>query len=1246
MKKIILLLSIFAFCSNCLIALNTETYFPYIARQKTFGSSKQDYFSRVQKTNDGGYILSGISRGGISGDKTDTLDAYSDYWIIKTDSNFTMQWQKTLGKLGFSEGHTGTGYLYNLGVTAFQTPDNGYIVVGSLGYDFLLIKLNNNGDTLWKKVIGDTLRQETITDFKITRDSGFIIGATNSGGGAYGITKLSKTGMVQWQKNYAIGSHNNVLLSVQQTADNGYILAGETYQSAYKSAVVKVNDTGGIQWQKIFSAPSREPYANEVAIQSIKQTFDGGYIFAANIGQSQYGFDPYSDFWVVKTDASGNIQYSRIIRGNDTDGQYDGDLDIGLDMDIIQTLDSNYIVAGTSVSGVADDKNEIKRGPSNYTTNGDAWILKLDKRLNTMWQKTIGGDYDENFRNILEIRKDEFVLGMQSNSGIGGDKTEPSRGYEDYWVVKLKIIDRPDTIQGKLFSSAGSTCVPAPGDRGIQNIVIKTEPSVFYALTNNEGNYKLLTGHDTYKVKPLIPAYLNTFTNSNAMCPAAGYHIITMNSANTDTSGINFSRDIASCPLLKVTITQNRLRYCTQSLGILTYSNQGIADTNHVKVYLEIPESLNFISADRPYTTQGRQIIFDIDTLRANESGTIRYVVIACSGGTSLGSTNCIKAWILPKNKCYKQMQPNYNNWDGSELEIAANCVVNTARFTIYNRGNNMADSSSYKLFIDATFALTKKFKINAGDSLVINFPTPNARTYRLEAAQRPYFPGNATIYATLEACGIGVASRGIVTQMETTTPNIDVVQLCLTVFNSFDPNDKTVNPTGVGADKRVRHGVPLNYTINFQNTGNDTAYKVVLTDTLSMNFDLSTLVFGASSHPYKVDFIGRSIPILRFTFNNINLVDSITNEPKSHGFVTFSVKPYDTIPNATKIYNNADIYFDFNPPIRTNTTLTTINDTVFSGAKIVAVSAGIDKTVCLGDSITLTANGADSYVWNNGSISSSIRVLPNLGSNNVYIVTGTIGAFSNKDTVRITAVSKPTVNAGSDVSICVGQSTVLSATYQNAVAFSWSTGSSSSSISVSPVSTSSYIATVKATQDVCIIRDTVKVTVNPLPDPFFTRVINGTTVQFNTVNSYPSYFWRFGDGATSTLQNPSHTYAATGIYYASLTVNNSFNCSAVKRDTFNLIITAVNNTISFADKIEVYPNPADDEATLFIKSNKTATFTIRLSDVSGKVITTKVFKSVSTVHDKIDLSAVSSGIYFLQIQSENESAVYRLMKK
>ena len=116
MKKIILMLSIFAFCSNCLIGQNPESYFPYVARQKTFGSSKQDYFSRVQKTNDGGYILSGISRGGISGDKTDTLDAYSDYWIIKTDSNFTMQWQKTLGKLGFSEGHTGTGYLYNLGV--------------------------------------------------------------------------------------------------------------------------------------------------------------------------------------------------------------------------------------------------------------------------------------------------------------------------------------------------------------------------------------------------------------------------------------------------------------------------------------------------------------------------------------------------------------------------------------------------------------------------------------------------------------------------------------------------------------------------------------------------------------------------------------------------------------------------------------------------------------------------------------------------------------------------------------------------------------------------------------------------------------------------------------------------------------------------------------------------------------------------------------------------------------------------
>ena len=133
-------------------------------------------------------------------------------------------------------------------------------------------------------------------------------------------------------------------------------------------------------------------------------------------------------------------------------------------------------------------------------------------------------------------------------------------------------------------------------------------------------------------------------------------------------------------------------------------------------------------------------------------------------------------------------------------------------------------------------------------------------------------------------------------------------------VTGSFDPNDKSVSPADfylIGTDSI------LTYTIRFQNTGTDTAFMVVVVDTLPPTVDPATFEMVAASHPYTLDMRGQGI--LRFMFPWILLPDSTTNEPLSHGFVSFRIKPRAPLLPGTTISNNADIYFDFNPPVRTN---------------------------------------------------------------------------------------------------------------------------------------------------------------------------------------------------------------------------------------------------------------------------------------------------------------------------------------
>ncbi len=447
MKKGILIIGWLIGVVDCLYAQTA----PGIEWQNTIGGSEGDILQSIQQTTDGGYILGGYSHSNISGDKTENINGNFDYWIVKTDSLGSIQWQNTIGG-------NHTDRLYSIQ----QTADGGYILGGYSGsyisgdktencignWDYWIVKTDSLGNIQWQNTIGGTDDDRLFT-IQQTADGGYISGGYSSsnisgdktensmGEDDYWIVKTDSLGQIQWQNTIG-GIDVDRLTSLQQTLDGGYILGGYSWSSISGDKtenflggcdywIVKTDENGNIQWQNTIGGNDWDE------LYSIQQTSDGGYIFGGD-SQSNISNDKTensngsADYWVVKTDMLGNIQWQNTIGGNNGDILYS----------IERTVDDGYILGGYSLSDISGDKTENRIGWWDY------WIVKLDVNGNIQWQSTIGGDTTEYLYSIQQTIDGGYMLGGYSQSNISGDKTENCIGQYDYWIVKLF----PDTVTG------------------------------------------------------------------------------------------------------------------------------------------------------------------------------------------------------------------------------------------------------------------------------------------------------------------------------------------------------------------------------------------------------------------------------------------------------------------------------------------------------------------------------------------------------------------------------------------------------------------------------------------------------------------------------------------------------------------------------------------------------------------------------------------------------------------------------
>jgi hypothetical protein len=342
--------------------------------QRPLGGSKSDAAYFMCLTSDGGCLVAGSTYSN-DGDVLDNKGD-ADYWVVKLTENGTLEWQRSFGGTGEDRAYS-----------ALQTTDGAFMVVGqakstdgdistNLGFsDFWLLKLSSTGEMIWERSYGGS-SSETPYIIKQTSDGGFVIaGETlsndgdasgNNGSVDCWVLKIDALGNIEWQ-NALGGIGIDFFNDIVQTTDGGYaaigaVASGNTgditgHHGGFDVWVVKLDTSGELEWQKTIGG-SKSDWG-----QVITQTSDYGFVIGADTrstdGDASNHSSESQDWWILKLDASGEIQWNKILGG--------GKIEICGSLQ--QTTDSGFIIAGQTYSNDGD--------VSGFHGLTDIWVVKL-----------------------------------------------------------------------------------------------------------------------------------------------------------------------------------------------------------------------------------------------------------------------------------------------------------------------------------------------------------------------------------------------------------------------------------------------------------------------------------------------------------------------------------------------------------------------------------------------------------------------------------------------------------------------------------------------------------------------------------------------------------------------------------------------------------------------------------------------------------------------------------------------------
>ncbi len=600
-------------------------------------------------------------------------------------------------------------------------------------------------------------------------------------------------------------------------------------------------------------------------------------------------------------------------------------------LDSLNTIGGGFFIDNNGPLHDLSNLSQLESIGGNLDINFSDSIVQLTGLENV---HTIGGDlsilYNKSLTDISALTNVQSVGGsisLSDNSSLSNCAIFP---------VCNHIFNRPEFLyignNGPGCNAPGEVELDCNGVPVLATVRLNTEADCQpdTAATLAEGVMVRLSGSIQQAVRPTQSdgtvqfGFLNVgaFSMSLPQFPTANWAVCQdtfwyLPDTIQDTIRTNFRlKPLNQCPDMSVDVwLPSVFRGCLATSPVQAVArNAGTITAEGVQLAVVLPAELLLVSAVPPLAAQnGDTLFFDLGDLPPFAAGTVNMVVRTSCDNLLIGQTLCIEAFSSLTNACANN-QPAF-----SEIRLFSQCLSDTAvRFTIKNVGQAATQSAhDYVIIEDEVVLMGAPFTLDPLQSIAVDVPS-NGATYRMEATK--YDDGTLTAIAR-ENCGS--LTPGFITAYWLNDGRQNYDFDCRQVVAAYDPNQKSAVPTGVGSEHLLAANKSIHYTIEFQNTGTDTAFRVQIRDILSPKLNVNSFRPGSSTHPYTWQITGSDT--LDFLFQPIMLADSNVNEVASHGWVSFEIDQKPDLADGSLIENTAAIVFDYNPPIITNTVFHTI---------------------------------------------------------------------------------------------------------------------------------------------------------------------------------------------------------------------------------------------------------------------------------------------------------------------------------
>jgi len=860
---------LFGFLLNSLLVVQAQTW----EKHFPFFDAKD-----VVQTNDGMFVMAGNTYADETG-KTDVF-------LSKIDEQGDLLWTQ--------EYSLGTNFFFteNIVSSMILTTDGGFAIAGSTNGNVFLMKTDASGQLEWQQVF-ETTAFFTTWSLVETETNGFVLAGhfDNNIGSSFFLLKTNAVGEQIWLKNQSNGQcTSHEAFCVLKTNDNGYFLVGNANKNMY---CIKTDVNGEMLWT--YSDSSMQRIAYEACESSNGDLVISGYIQE----------EDYKKPFIEKITADGSQQ-----------------IWLSSYYELIGEAFDVYEIFETREGGFAMLSNDFSF--LDFENSQQINLTKVNSEGVYEWNKKFGNGLINNVYGGLQSSNGDYLL-VGDALVIEGDLPFLM---ENFYAFALKVNqsgETDNTIEGHVFLDNNEDCFKNSGDLALQNWIVQAsnETETYFANTNADGFYSLAVDSDTYTIQVFAPNDLFTFQCGNQQD-------VIVSGQNTTVS-LDFPAHTAtSCQHLSIDISTPILEHCNDAVYFVNYCNTGTQIATDAYVEIELDPYFSFENSTvEAENTNDNIYVFQLGNIGIGDCGTFKITInLSCDAMPEM--THCMTAHIYPDLPC---VLPN-PNWTGSIIRVEGQCINNEIiDFTIKNEtfGQPTSIVSVIEIYEDNVMRMATDTTINAGEDIHIEM-LANGSTWRIEASQTPDYPTESYPRFHVEACGEngnGTVTLGMInTVFEDDFSNAVSIdcqqsQIAADTIN----NNMSVSPAGVHEENYINATDELEYQIHFQNLSSDTAFYVVVRDTLSPHLDLSSLQIGSTSHPSE--FHIRNGRVLEWTFDNINLPNRAVNLLESQGFVKFRVAQKANNENGTFIKNTAKVYLN-DEAVNTNTTAQIVGENYF----------------------------------------------------------------------------------------------------------------------------------------------------------------------------------------------------------------------------------------------------------------------------------------------------------------------------